>query len=86
VPCLQLFDDVGVVYASFSKNLVQYVAPDSLAGKDTRLQADLAAADSVLRTMRVAVADNDQAGINSGVEQLIRLNAKIDQDAAKITG
>lgn len=86
VPCLQLFDDVAVVYASFSKTLVQYAPPDSLASKDTRLQTDLAAADSVLRTMRVAVADNDQAGINSGVEQLIRLNAKIDQDAAKITG
>jgi hypothetical protein len=34
----------------------------------------------------VAVADNDQAGINSGVDQLMRLNAKIDRDTAKITG
>jgi len=86
VSCLQLFNDVGVVYANFSKDLVQYAAPDSLASKDARLQTDLAAADSVLRTMRVAVAANDQVGINSGVEQLIRLNATIDRDAAKIAG
>jgi hypothetical protein len=86
VPCLQLFDDIGVVYATFSKTIVQYAAPDSLATKDARLQADLAAADSVLRTMRVAVAANDQAGINSGLAQLIRLETRIDQDAAMITG
>jgi hypothetical protein len=86
VPCVQLFDEIGVVYATLSTTLVQYAAPDSLATEDTRLQTDLAAADSVLRTMRVAVADNDQAGINSGVVQLLQLNARIDRDASSITG
>lgn len=86
VPCRQLFDAIGMAYADFFKTLVQYAAPDSFATKDTRLQTDLAAADSVLRTMRVAVADNDQAGINSGVAQLLRLNGQIDRDASSITG
>lgn len=86
VPCVQMFDEVAMHYAVFAGALVQYAAPDSLATKDLRLQTDLASANSVLITMRLAVAANDQAGINSAIDQLIRLTAQIDQDAVQITG
>jgi hypothetical protein len=86
VPCLDLFDYVAFDFAVFSTTLVQYAAPDSLAAKDARLQNDLASADAVLLVMRLAVANNDQAGINSGITQLLRLKSQIVFDAAKITG
>lgn len=54
--------------------------------KDTRLQLDLAQADAVLITMRIAVAANDQTGFNLGLTQLIRIKTQIELDAARITG
>jgi hypothetical protein len=86
VSCLQLFDTTAPHFVQFATTLVQYAAPGSLSAHDTQLQNDLAAANAILMTMRTAVAANDQAGINSGLDQLIRLEAKIDLDAAKITG
>lgn len=84
--CLQMFDEVAVKFIAFSTALVQDAAPESLSTVDIRLQNDLAAAGAVLRTLRAAVANNDQAGINSGLDQLIRLVPRIDADAGKITG
>jgi hypothetical protein len=84
--CLAMFDEMAPNFVGFSTSLVQYAAPGSLSTLDSRLQNDLAAAGAVLRTLRAAVANNDQAGINSGLDQLIRLQSQIDKDAAKITG
>lgn len=86
VPCLDLFDEVAFDFATDSTTLVQYAAPDTLSAKDATLQRDFATADGILLTMRLAVAANDQVGINSGIEQLRRLEVQIDMDAAKITG
>jgi hypothetical protein len=86
VPCLVLFDSLASDFANFSTTLVQYAAPESLSAKDARVQSDLAAADAVLLTMRLAVAANDQVGINSGIDQLLRLKTQIDQDAGVVTG
>jgi hypothetical protein len=86
IPCQQLFDVTAVVYASFSSTLVQYAAPDSLAGKDARLQSDLASTNAVFMTMRAAIGVSDQSRINSGIDQIQRLTALIEADAAKITG
>ena len=86
VACLYLFDAVAGDFAADSTILVQYAAPDSLSAKDAVLQNDLAATDAVLLTMRLAVAANDQRGVNTAIDQLRRLEVQVDQDAAKITG
>lgn len=86
VSCLDLFDNTAPHFVQFGATLVQYAAPGSLSSLDTALQNDVAQANAVLMTMRVAVAANDQAGINSGIDQLIRLEAKIDAGAARVTG
>lgn len=86
IPCFQMFDEVASTYASFITGLVQNAAPDSLSAKDARLQGDMAQADAVLLTMRLAVAANDQVGINAGVAQLKSITVHIEQDAVAITG
>jgi hypothetical protein len=86
VPCYQLFDEVAQQYATFSATLVGYSVADSLLSRELLLETDLASADNVLLTMRLAVAANDQAGINSGIDQLTRIKTKIDLDASSITG
>ena len=85
-PCTAMFDDVSGIYLTFLSALVQNAAPDSLSAKDARLQGDMAQADAVLLTMRLAVAANDQVGINSGVAQLKSITVHIEQDAVAITG
>ncbi len=86
VSCLSLFDDVASNFALFAGALVQDAAPPSLGALDSHLENDLAAADDILLTMRIAVASGDQAGINAGISQLRRATAAIERDAAAITG
>lgn len=85
IPCLVLFDQTAVAFAEFEAALVHSAAPASLSAKDSKLQNDLAQADSVLLTMRLAVAANDQAGFNSGVTELQRVVALIARDSNAIT-
>lgn len=84
IPCVVHFDGTAVAFAEFEAALVRKAAPASLSTKDARLQNDLAQADAVLLTMRLAVAANDQAGINAGVAELQRIVALIDRDANAI--
>lgn len=85
--CQFIFDSgIGPAFAGYSGDLVKEAAPPSLAAKDTKLQSDLARADAVLMTIRVAVGANDQTGFNLGLAQLIQIKGQIDMDAAKITG
>lgn len=84
IPCLGMFDEVAVNFATESAMLVRDAAPESLAAEDSRLQADLESAGAVLLQMRLAVGHGDQAGINSGIAQLLRVSTRIDQDAKKI--
>ena len=85
--CKDLFDSgLGSSFAGYAGDLVKEAAPPSLAAKDTVLQNDLARADAVLMTMRVAVAANDQQGFNLGMAQLQMIKKQIDLDGAKITG
>ena len=83
-PCTLMFDDVSGNYLLFVSALVQSAAPDALSAQDSQLQGDLAGADAVLLTTRLAVAANDQSGINSGVAQLKRISVSIDHDAQAI--
>jgi hypothetical protein len=82
--CLNYFDKVAVSFAGYQADLIRKAAPASLAAKDARLQSDLAQADAVLLTMRLAVAANDQVGFNSGISQVQRIVALIDKDANSI--
>ena len=85
--CQYLFDGgIGPTFAGFAGDLVKEAAPASFASKDARLQSDLAQADTILMTMRVAVGANDQTGFSLGLTQLLRIKTQIDLDAAKITG
>lgn len=86
VSCYSLFDEAASNFALFSGTLVQDAAPPSLSTLDTHLENDLAAADDIFLTMRVAVASGDQAGINAGISQLRRATVAIERDAAAITG
>jgi hypothetical protein len=82
--CLDYFDWVAQSFASYQADLVRKAAPDSLAAKDSRLQGDLAQADSVLLVMRLAVAANDQVGFNSGIQQLERILLELNRNADAI--
>lgn len=85
--CQYLFDGgIGPIFAGFAGDLVKEAAPASFASKDARLQNDLAQADAILMTMRVAVGANDQTGFSLGLTQLLRIKTQIDRDAKKITG
>lgn len=84
--CLDYFDTVAQSFASYQADIVKWAAPDSLTTKDARLQGDLSQADAVLLTMRLAVAAGDQVGFNAGIQQLRDILARLDQDAAAITG
>jgi len=86
ITCLYYFDTVGESFAGYQSDIVKRAAPDSLATKDARLQGDLSRADSVLLTMRLAVAAGDQVGFNAGIQQLRGILAQLDQDSAAITG
>lgn len=82
--CIAIFDGLARHFATFTASLVSEVAPASFVSRDERLQSDLSQADAVLLSMRIALATNDQTGFSSGVPQLQRLKALIDQDAGSI--
>jgi hypothetical protein len=86
ITCLYYHDTVAESFAGYQSDITKRAAPDSLATKDARLQGDLSRADSVLLTMRLAVAAGDQVGFNAGIQQLRGILAQLDKDAAAITG
>jgi hypothetical protein len=83
---INLFDSIAPAYDLFEADLAKYAAPTSLAGKDAKLQTDLATANTVLLRMRVAAAASDGAGFNAAALQLKDITTKIGADAAQITG
>lgn len=84
--CQYLFDSgLGPTFAGFSGDLVKEAAPPSLASKDMQLQNDLARADAVLMTMRVAIGANDQTGFNLGLSELVPIRTQIERDGWNIT-
>jgi hypothetical protein len=85
--CQELFDnELGPIFDGFEADLVREVAPASLADGQARLQSDLAQAGAALMTLRVAVADDDETGVEQQVKLLRAIRVQIDADAAKITG
>jgi hypothetical protein len=83
--CQALVEAVAGQVAAFQAALVEIAAPDSLSAKDTRLQQDLAQADTALIAMQSALTTGDQAGFNAGQTTLHRALAAVDQDSAAIS-
>jgi hypothetical protein len=82
--CQTLLDGAGLPVASLQVAVAAFAAPDSLSAKDTRLQQDLARADSALIAMRASLLTGDQAGFNAGRVTLRSALAAVSLDAAAI--
>ncbi len=82
--CDQYFYQLAGAFAGYQADITRNAAPPSFAARDARVQHDLAQADAVLLTMRLAVAANDQTGFNSGITQLRRIVVLLNQDANSI--
>ena len=68
----------------FQSSLVASSAPASLSAADTRLQQDLAQADSALIAMSAALSRGDQAGFNAGRVTLRFAFSAVDRDVSVI--
>jgi hypothetical protein len=82
--CQYMLDGPEGLIANFQGTLAAFAAPDSLSAKDTRLQQDLARADSALIVMRAALSTGDQAGFNAGRVTLRSALAAVSLDTAAI--
>jgi hypothetical protein len=82
--CQTLLDGAELQVASLQAALAALAAPDSLSAKDTRLQQDLARADSALIAMRASLLTGDQAGFNAGRVTLRSALAAVSLDTAAI--
>jgi hypothetical protein len=71
---------------AFQADLIKLYAPDSLAAKDGRLQADLVAADTALDAMTLAQLADDQAALQAGHDALRRAINRVESDASDIAG
>jgi hypothetical protein len=70
--------------AALQSAVVASAAPDSLSAKDTRLQQDLARADSALIAMAASLSTGDQAGFNTGRVTLRSALAAVSLDTGAI--
>jgi hypothetical protein len=79
--CQNILDGAENLIANFQAT---FAAPDSLSAKDTRLQQDLAQADSTLIAMNAAVSTGDQAAFKAARTSLGQGLAAVSRDAAAI--
>jgi hypothetical protein len=84
--CASHIADIRAQMEIFQGHLVLLFAPDSLAVKAARLQADLAVADPLLNEIESALSAGDQGGLRSGLDALRTLLVRVDSDAAAIVG
>jgi hypothetical protein len=82
--CQDLLTATQDQIARFQAGLVGAAAPTSLAVKDSRLQLDLAQADTALMAMQSALSASDQAGFDAARISFRRALATVDRDAADI--
>ena len=82
--CQTLLDGTDLQVASLQAALAAFAAPDSLSAKDTRLQQDLARADSALISMRASLLTGNQAGFVAGRITLRAALAAVSLDVAAI--
>jgi hypothetical protein len=82
--CQDLLDTTAGPVSGFQFALAAYSAPASLSAEDTRLQQDLAQADSALIAMGAALSTGDQAGFNAGRVTLRSAFSAVSRDVAAI--
>lgn len=82
--CQNLMDGADLQIASLQAAVVALAAPDSLSAQDTRLQQDLARADSAVIAMRASLSTGNQAGFDAGRITLRSTLAAVRVDAAAI--
>jgi hypothetical protein len=82
--CQDLLDAAAGPVAGFQSALAASSAPASLTAADTRLQQDVAQADSALIAMYAALSRGDQAGFNTGRDSLRIAFSAMDQDVSVI--
>jgi hypothetical protein len=82
--CQNMVDISDAQVATLQSAVVALAAPDSLSAKDTRLQQDLARADSALIAMLAALLTDDQAGFDAGRVTLRSALAAVSLDTAAI--
>ena len=82
--CQNMLDGAENLIANFQATLAAFAAPDSLSAKDTRLQQDLAQADSALIAMNAAVSTGDQAAFKAAQTSLGQGLAAVSRDAPAI--
>ena len=69
---------------AFEGDLIHDFAPDSLASKDARLQADLWAADQALVAMQTAWSANDKVALQTAHDAFAQAYARAEADVAAI--
>ncbi len=69
---------------AFQGDLVRDFAPDSLASKDARLQADLWAVDQALVAMQSAWSANDNGTLQTAHDAVTQAFARVETDIAAI--
>jgi len=82
--CQTLLDGTELQVAGLQVAVAAFAAPDSFSAKDTRLQQDLARADSALISMRASLLTLNQAGFDAGRITLRTALAAVSLDAAAI--
>jgi hypothetical protein len=82
--CQTLLDGADLQVWSLQTTLVALAAPDSLSAKDTRIQQDLAQADSALIAMRASLPTGNQAGFDAGRITLRSALAAVNRDVSAI--
>jgi hypothetical protein len=70
----------------FQEDLVRHYAPDSLAAKDERLQADLVTVDDELDAMTSAISAGDSVALQASFDGLRQALGRVGSDAANIAG
>jgi hypothetical protein len=82
--CAAMLADLRVTVETFLGDLARVFAPDSLAAKDGRLQADLLSAYSELDAMDLALSAGDQVALQGGDDALRQALVQVQSDAADI--
>lgn len=82
--CQDLLDATAGPVAGFQFALASASAPASLSAADTRLQQDLAQADSALIAMSAALSTGDQAGFNAARAKLRSAFSAVNLDVSVI--
>ena len=82
--CDAILADLRINVETFVRDLARSSAPDSLAAKDGRLQADLVSAYGALDTMDSALSAGDQVALQAGGDALRHSLVQVESDATDI--